>query len=193
MTEQWLGVLAIAAMSLTGWSQSQPQDRFAITADQVARAVSAGGIEVAGGQVSLLANVVATEPKPLLDVLSVETLGDKWSGGHSGTNFWIKLACHTPGECLPFYAIVSLPRESDGRAPDKSDAPLTALKSNVAITMRAGAHATLVMDDDLAHIQIAVISLENGITGHRIRVASPDHKQVYVAEVINASLLRKSF
>jgi flagella basal body P-ring formation protein FlgA len=67
------------------------------------------------------------------------------------------------------------------------------LKPNVAITMRAGAHATLVMDDDRAHIQIAVISLENGLAGHRIRVASPDHKQVYVAEVVNASLLRKSF
>jgi flagella basal body P-ring formation protein FlgA len=49
------------------------------------------------------------------------------------------------------------------------------------------------MDDDRAHIQIAVISLENGLAGHRIRVASPDHKQVYVAEVVNASLLRKSF
>jgi flagella basal body P-ring formation protein FlgA len=67
------------------------------------------------------------------------------------------------------------------------------LKPNVAITMRAGARATLVMDDDRAHIQIAVISLENGIAGHWIRVASPDHKQVYVAEVVNASLLRKSF
>jgi hypothetical protein len=51
----------------------------------------------------------------------------------------------------------------------------------------------LVMDDDRSHIQIAVISLENGMTGHKIRVASPDHKQFYVAEVVNAHLLRRSF
>lgn len=193
MTAKWIGMLSIAAMSFTGWSQSQLQDRFAITADQVARAVSTGGIGVAGAQVSLLANVVATEPNPLLDVVAVEPLGDRWSERYSGTHSWVKLACHTPDECLPFYAIVSWRREQAGRAPDKSSAPPAALKPNVAITMRAGAHATLVMDDDRAHIQIAVISLENGLAGHRIRVASPDHKQVYVAEVINASLLRKSF
>jgi hypothetical protein len=193
MTAKWIGMLSIAAMSFTGWSQSQLQDRFAITADQVARVVSAGGIEIAGKQVSLLANVVSAEPDPVLDVLSAEPLGDRWSEGHSGTHSWVKLACHTPGACLPFYAVVSWPRESDGRAPDNSSAPPVALKSNVAITMRAGAHATLVMDDDRAHIQIAVISLENGIAGHKIRVASPDHKQVYVAEVVNAILVRKSF
>jgi len=71
MTAKWIGMLSIAAMSFTGWSQSQLQDRFAITADQVARAVSTGGIGVAGAQVSLLANVVATEPNPLLDVVAV--------------------------------------------------------------------------------------------------------------------------
>jgi flagella basal body P-ring formation protein FlgA len=59
--------------------------------------------------------------------------------------------------------------------------------------MRAGAHATLVMDDARSHIQVAVISLENGIAGHRIRVASLDHKQVYVAEVVSANLLKRSF
>jgi flagella basal body P-ring formation protein FlgA len=51
----------------------------------------------------------------------------------------------------------------------------------------------MLMDDDRSHIQIAVISLENGVAGHSIRVTSPDHKQVYVAEVVNASLLRKSY
>ena len=61
------------------------------------------------------------------------------------------------------------------------------------ITMRAGTHATLVMDDDRSHIQVAVISLENGMAGHRIRVSSPDHKQVYFGEVVNARLLRGSF
>jgi hypothetical protein len=195
MTAKWIGVLAVAAINVAGWSQSQLQDRFAITADQVARAVSAGGIEVAAEQVSLPANVVSTEPNPVLDVLSVEPLSDRWFGGRSGAHSWVKLACRTPGECLPFYAVVSRPTESPGRAPSNSRTSLAALKlkPNAEISMRAGAHAMLVMDDGRAHIKIAVVTLENGVVGHRIRVATPDHKQVYVAEVVNESLLRKSF
>jgi len=50
-----------------------------------------------------------------------------------------------------------------------------------------------VMDDARSHVQISVISLENGIAGHRIRVTSPDHKQFYVAEVVSANLVRRSF
>jgi flagella basal body P-ring formation protein FlgA len=88
---------------------------------------------------------------------------------------------------------VSWPQEPAGRATHQSIASPAALKPKKVITMRAGTHATMLMDDDRSHIQIAVISLENGIAGHSIRVTSPDHKQVYVAEVVNASLLRKSY
>jgi flagella basal body P-ring formation protein FlgA len=59
--------------------------------------------------------------------------------------------------------------------------------------MPAGTHATLVIDDQRSHIQLSVISLENGIAGHRIRVASPDHKQFYVGEVVSARLLKGNF
>ncbi len=143
------------------------------------------------------AKVVATDPDPVLDISSVAPLGDGRSAGHSETNSKIKLVCHLPGTCLPFYAIVSWPAETVGHATSALSASpavaKTALKPNSEITIRAGAHATLVMDDDRAHIQVAVISLENGIAGHRIRVASPDRKQVYVAEVVSAKLLKGSF
>jgi hypothetical protein len=49
------------------------------------------------------------------------------------------------------------------------------------------------MDDGRAQIEVAVISLESGTAGHRIHVASPDHKQVYLAEVVSATLLTRSF
>lgn len=64
---------------------------------------------------------------------------------------------------------------------------------NNQFTMRAGSRATLVMDDQRSHIQVAVISLQNGMAGHRIRVSSPDHKQVYFGEVVSANLLKGSF
>jgi hypothetical protein len=147
--------------------------------------------------VSLLTRVVATEPEPVLDVLSVETLGRGPLAEQSDVRLRVKLACHVQGKCLPFYAIVSSPPSTAGSAnimPKASPAlGNKAWYGHNEITMRAGTHATLIMDDQRSHIQVAVVSLENGIVGHRIHVASPDHKQTYVGEVVNARLLRGSF
>jgi hypothetical protein len=173
------------------------QSRFALTAGQVARALSAGGIQTREEQVSLLTRVVATESSPALDILSVELLGKQPVAEHSSIGSRVRLGCHLPGRCLPFYAIVSGLEPPVGLAAAASHASAgisnPASKANLDIIMRAGTHATLLMDDNRSHIQVAVITLENGIAGHRIHVASPDHKQVYVGEVVNANLLRGSF
>jgi hypothetical protein len=182
---------------MPGWGQSQLQDRFALTPGQVARALSGAGMQTTGEQVSLPARVVATEPSPVLDILSVEPLGKGQLAEHSLARSRVKLACHLSARCLPFYAIVSWSEPTAGPAAVVSSAsPVTRnmmFNPKSEITMRAGTHATLVMDDDRSHIQVAVISLENGIAGHRIRVSSPDHKQVYFGEVVSASLLKGSF
>ena len=155
------------------------------------------GIPTTEEQVSLLTRVVATESSPALDVLSVEPLGKQPMAEHSPARSRVRLGCHLPGKCLPFYAIVSGLEPPAGSRPLPPAPPPASTtrcsKANMDITMRAGTHATLVMDDDRSHIQVAVISLENGIAGHRIHVASPDHKQIYVGEVVNANLLRGSF
>lgn len=197
MTASWLSISLMAVMSMPGWGQPRLQDRFALSAGEVARALSESGIPTTEEQVSLLARVVATESSPALDVLSVEPLVRQSMVEHSRTRSRVRLGCHQPGECLPFYAIVSWSEPKAGSAAASSNAsPVT---GNVAfnpkrdITMRAGTHATLVMDDDRSHIQVAVISLENGMVGHRIRVSSPDHKQVYFGEVVSANLLKGSF
>jgi hypothetical protein len=197
MSARWLAVSLMAAMSLPGWGQSQLQERFALTAGQVARALSAGGIPTADEQVSLLTRVVATESSPALDVLSVEPLSKQPTAEHSPTRSRVRLGCHLPGKCLPFYAIVTRGEPPAGLTPTASRASPgsdnTGSKGNMDIVMRAGTHATLVLDDNRSHIQVAVISLENGIAGHRIHVASPDHKQIYIGEVVSANLLRGSF
>ena len=112
-------------------------------------------------------------------------LGGRSSDKRSGPHSLVKLACHLPGRCLPFYAIVGCRYGvAAGEQPEHPSAA-DALRPEAVFTIRAGVHATMVMDDDRAHIQVAVICLENGIAGHRIRVASPDHKQIYVAEVVS--------
>ena len=194
MTARWLSVSLMAAISALGWGQSQPQYRFALTAVQVARALSDKGLPTADGEVSLLTRVVATENAPALDVLSVELLSRQSAAEHSPARSRVKLGCHLPGKCLPFYAIViwsEAPVGLSATTPHASAGPVS--NENRDITMRAGTHAILVMDDNRSHIQVAVIVLENGLVGHRIHVTSPDHKQTYVGEVVNARLLRGSF
>jgi hypothetical protein len=192
MRARWLSISLIAAMSITARGQSQLQERFALTAEQVARALCAGGMQTTEEQVSLLTRVVATEPDPALDILSVEPPGKGQPAHHSSpVRSRVRLACHLPGKCLPFYAIVSSSESTTRPAANTSD--LSTLSSRSEITMRAGTHATLMMDDDRSHIQVAVISLQNGMAGNRIRVSSPDHKQVFFGEVVSASLLKGSF
>jgi flagella basal body P-ring formation protein FlgA len=197
MTARWIPFLLMAAMGVAVQAQSQSQNRFALTAAQVALAVSASGMQTTAGHVSLLTRVVATEPEPVLDVLSVETLGKGPLAEQSDVRLRVKLACHIQGKCLPFYAIVSSPPSTAGAANITPKVSLrsgnTVWNTHTEIIMKAGAHATLMMDDQRSHIQVAVVSLENGIVGHRIHVASPDHKQTYVGEVVNARLLRGSF
>jgi hypothetical protein len=195
MTTKWIAGLFLAIMSVPGWGQSQ--DRFALTAQQVEQALQEKGMRTAGMQVTLVANVVATEPNPVFDIRTVEPLGNSVAGENSGTQSWVRVACHKADICLPFYAFVSWPEQAAGSVSESLNTAAAGkkamVKANAAITIRTGTHAILVMDDSRSHIQIAVISLENGITGHTIRVASPDHKQVYVAEVVSAHLLRRSF
>jgi len=185
--------LLMAAMGLPAWGQALPQGHFALTTTEVAQTLSASGIRTTGEQVSLLAQVVASRPSPMLDVLSVEPLGGQLGVRHPDTSSLVKLACHEPGMCLPFYAVVNWPEGAGLPSSSAIAISPAAKKSNAAITMRAGTHATMMMDDDRSHIQVAVVSLESGIAGKKIRVASPDHKQVYVAEVVSANLLKRSY
>ena len=197
MTARWIAAGLMASMSLAGWGQLHAQKSFVLTARQVAQSLSSSGIRIAEQQVSLLATVVATDPNPALDILSVEPLDVGSAAKHPEARSRVKMVCHESGKCLPFYVVVRFPEgivEHEANAPGAAMASGSELlKPKELITMRAGAHAMMVMDDGRSHIQIAVISLENGIAGHKIRVASPDHKQIYVAEVVGANLLKRSF
>jgi hypothetical protein len=196
MKVSWIPVFLLSAACLPGWGQSQPQGRFTLTARLVARTLSDRGIQTADEQVSLPARVVATEPYPKLDILSVEPLGDELSAEHSTARSMVKLTCDLPGTCLPFYAIATWPEGTTPPTIASEASPVVRdarVKTNSEITMRVGTHASLVMDDHRSHIQVAVISLENGVAGKWIRVASPDRKQVYVGEVVSANELRGNF
>jgi len=109
----------------------------------------------------------------------------------------VKIGCHSDGVCLPFYAIASLNQGTRGSQTNSQSTILaaasTSSKANAAAMIKAGAHAMLIMDDGSVQIEVSVITLESGAVGNKIHVASPDHKQIYLAEVVSANLLTRSF
>jgi len=201
MTVRWAAVFLIMAIGQAGGAQSLSQRRFVLTAQQVSEALTHRladrGIKINADEVSLAAKVVATEDNPVLDILADDPMAEQMSEGRMEDRSRVKLSCHVAATCLPFYAIVRWPTGMDKSADHALNVPSlverTVPKTVPAITMRAGAHATLMMDDDRAQIQVSVISLESGSVGHRIHVASPDHKQLYVAEIVSATVLKGSF
>jgi len=199
MNTRQAAALLVAAMSLPSWgySQSLSREHFGITEQQVAQTLSNKGIQIADLRVSLLAKVVAAEPNPELDVLSVEPLGLRRSAEQSASSYMVKIGCHSDGVCLPFYAIASLNQGTRGSQTNSQSTILaaasTSSKANAAAMIKAGAHAMLIMDDGSVQIEVSVITLESGAVGNKIHVASPDHKQIYLAEVVSANLLTRSF
>src|ERR1035437_8353778 len=92
MTARWMLVL-IAGISIPAWGQSKSQDRVALTARQLARTLIDRGLQIGEEGVALPANVVATEPSPMLDVLSGGRLEDQPPVEHSVGRSWVKLSC----------------------------------------------------------------------------------------------------
>jgi hypothetical protein len=200
MVAKTIVVLLMVATTLPALPQPPQQARYTLSIKQVAAVVVRSfletGITLTDQQISLPARVVATERIPTLDISSVEVLSEYVFEGHSKARSKIRLTCRIASVCLPFYAIVIWPEglSNPSGAPSFLSAhPARVPKPMPEITMQAGTHATLVLDDERAHIQLTVVSLESGSTGHKIRVASPDHKQIYIAEIIGANLLKGSF
>jgi hypothetical protein len=190
--------ILMIAMTSPILSQQQRQVRYELAAQQIAAAVRheliKSGVEVTEDEISLPARIVATEPAPLFEINSVEKFSGYEFEGRIVTRSKIKLSCRVTSACLPFYAIVSW-KGAAGESSAKAFLPssLESLAPKSKVTMSAGTPATLVMGDENIHIQLKVVSLESGPRGGLIRVASPDHKTVYVAEIVSANLVRGRF
>jgi hypothetical protein len=174
-------VLALsAAMAIPAIAAS---GRVSITTAQIAAAIAATGLQVSAQQVTLLAGVVAASSAPRLRVQSME----HWGIGR----LKIRLDCASSDECLPFLVAVQLTGDAIAQPLlDRLSASNPHSGLTGPIVMRAGTPATLLLDGEHVHIQVAVVCLENGGQGQVIRVATKDRMQTYNAEVIDGSFLR---
>jgi len=195
MTTKWVGALLAGMMVGTSQGQLRPKEWFTPSASHltnaIVKALAERGIEVGNGDVALLTTVVSTQPAPELDVLSL-TAVDGHAAGSDHPRSTVRIACHEAGECLPFYAVVNWAESARVRGSAFRSGPF---QSAVAapMVMRAGARATLLMEDGRAHVEISVVSLEGGAAGKIVRVQTPDRKRTFSAEIVSASLLKGSF
>jgi hypothetical protein len=164
-------------------SSASAQQRVNITPTAIASAISAAGMPVSTEQVSLLTDVTATKASPVLTVESMQPWGDH--------RMKVRMSCAESEQCLPFFVSVHTGNPSQP-ADGSSIGNQRASVDSRAFVVRAGAPATLLLDGAHVHIRIAVVCLENGAPGQTIRVASRDHRQTYIAKVVDQAVLRAS-
>jgi len=152
-----------------------------ITRQQIATALAGQGVAVSAEQVTLLNDVVAATRSPELRVESLERLDV-----HQAR---VRLACAAPADCVPFFVIVHSDAALPSTLPGVAATPHTPAVSPV---VRAGAPAVLLIESDHVHIRLHVVCLENGARGQTIRVATPDRKQTFTAQVMDDAKLRGS-
>ena len=192
-----LGPLGVAVSS----SAQAVSTRFAIENPQVVRAMAAASLPVEAVEVKIAAPITSVKANTVIEVESVSPIG------HHAVR--LRLECRD-SECLPFFAEVTFPdavdvtklrglkTSRDAAVQGSQTASQTSVSESSSKpapardvpTLRAGAPATLVFDEDRIHIRLEVISLQAGRAGSRVRVSSPDHKQIYVAEVVTPTLVK---
>jgi hypothetical protein len=159
--------------------------REAISAAQIAAAISGAGMPVSARQVTLLTEVVSTDSAPTLKVQSMAPWGNH--------QVKVRLSCARSEECLPFFvAVHGADLHSTQLASEDSDFSMAGrLKRDPkSFAVKSGSQATLFIDGDKVHIRLSVVCLEGGAPGETIRVASRDHRQIYNAEVVDGTVLR---
>jgi hypothetical protein len=188
---RWLlqvGLLGVACAG-SAWAAAPTAPRYPLTAEQAVAALAARGIPAAASEISLPMHMTSASASPALEAGKVE---------HSGAQTRVRLACADHADCLPFYVTILATGPQSDRGPSASvRTPATAEHIPASPpapepSLRAGAKATLAIDDHHLHIRVPVICLDAGQPGATIRVRSLDHKQTWQAEVIDRTSVRGS-
>lgn len=175
-------VLAFATLMPMAMSQADVR-RSATSARQVMDAMAQAGIAVRPDQIDLLSGISGARESSSVRVVSVT---DRTAGTAK-----VKLRCQDNQECLPFYVLVhglNGVRVSSTRTPS---VPVVQA-SSVQNIVRGGDHATLILESADSRMSLPVICLQSGVRGQKIRVASPDHRQFFDAEIVATGVLKGS-
>ena len=181
LIRRFFPVLALSAAACAATVAPVTSPRVSVSLDQIATALVSEGLEVNSTQLQLLSNVTSIAGATVhLTKLNQESAG----------TILAEFGCRRR-QCLPFYVLMhdvhtnnKIRKSIDQTAAGKS--PVT----NPLI--RRGKPVTLMLEGSNCRITVPAISLEHGMQGQVIRVASLDHKRTFHAEVINETTVRST-
>lgn len=177
-----LGFGLAAAAATAAWAA----EHYAISPGQVVAAMDRAGMQVSPDQVTLLANVVATTPAPVLKLSSLERLDSE--------RMLARLECARSEECLPFFVSLRATQrrgaEGTAEAPDLLPAGIPSAPRANSPVLRTGMQARLLLEGNHVHIDIPVICLESGAIGQTIRVTDRERRVVFMAQVMDGGQLK---
>lgn len=180
----WLAALCMFSYAGTGVQESS--GRTAVSREQVADAMQSAGIEARADQVQVLAHVTASPGATLRVARKVRK---------SSNSVLAELVCGQPRECLPFYALIHYNTDPTPvtKLTESSPSPVSA-RSEVKRhpLVGRGQPVTLIIENADFRIVLSAICLEAGLHGQTIRVASPDRKRFYTAEVVSNKIVRST-
>jgi len=161
-------------------------EHYVINPVTIASTIDRMGVKISPDQIILPADVVATTPTPMLKVLSVEKLNNE--------RLVARLECVNGDECLPFFVDIHLGPEGEAEIDSvatemRRELPTTQPTSGL-LAVHSGAAVTLMLDGDHVHIRIRAICLQGGAPGQLIRVSDTNHRLIYLAQVVDASVVK---
>jgi len=161
---------------------------YPVTVDRIVEAMNGMGLAIAPAQVTLLSTPIAATASPRLTVRSIE----RWNS----QRMMIRLECEDPAQCVPFFVNVRTDPNATGAKPSARNTTGRPLQiesfprpSYASPVVRQGSPATLLLEGVHIHIRLSVICLDSGSPGQTIRVTDRDHREVYTAQIIDASTL----
>ena len=184
-------ILACIVFAVVPWPALAATGQYSISAEQVAASVNRMGVQIAPGQVTILADVVAARPSPALQVRSLERL--------DADRFMARLECVNTADCVPFMASIQVDKNGATQLASISSRQspqgqrilgIGPQPGPESIVIRSGAPAMLQLEGDHVQIRIPVICLQSGAAGQTIRATDKDHRRIYAAQVVSNGLLR---
>jgi hypothetical protein len=174
-------ILAIVAPTLisTGLAGQTP-----VSVQDVQQALADHGVMLTASQIGPLPQVERKSSDLHLLASQAQRIGPK--------KMRVTFKCRNSGECLPFYAQVFWPSTEEMESAFKALKATTTKVEELKVrpVMTIGCDATLLINGAHSEMSIPVIALQNGVSGEKIRVTSHDHKQIYLAEVVDARILK---
>jgi len=162
--------------------------RYPIVEADVAKELSAFGVNVNVSQIHFPVKMSAAIESPKLEIVAAEPVSDSQAR--------LELSCTTVSECLPFFSTVDIKNarlvSSEMRLKiggTVAESRRTAVQIGAARIserrLKAGSHVALLIREGHLNIRLQVVAMDSGAVGQQVRVCTLDRRKVFHGTVMD--------